>query len=129
MFVTAFALTALGVVIAVRMRSLEGFQMIMNLLTVPMLFLSGAFFPLRDLPLWLAVLVRINPFTYAVDVLRQVVLQSLGLSDQVRQALIAGGLGISIFDRTLSSVDDILLIVLFGVVMTWMGAWMFNRAQ
>lgn len=103
--------------------------MIMNLLTVPMLFLSGAFFPLRDLPLWLAVLVRINPFTYAVDVLRQVVLQSLGLSDQVRQALIAGGLGISIFDRTLSSVDDILLIVLFGVVMTWMGAWMFNRAQ
>lgn len=63
MFITAFALPSLGVVIAVRMRSLEGFQMIMNFLNVPLLFLSGAFFPLRDLPIWLTVLVRVNPFT------------------------------------------------------------------
>jgi len=129
MFVTAFALTALGVAIAVRMHSLEGFQMIMNFLNVPMLFLSGAFFPLRDLPVWLAVLVRVNPFTYAVDALRQVVLQSLGFSDPARQALIVGGLGSNFLNRSLSTGDDVLLIVLFGISMTVIGAWMFSRGE
>lgn len=128
MFVTAFAMTALGVAIATRMRSLEGFQMIMNFLNVPMLFLSGAFFPLRDLPVWLAVLVRVNPFTYAVDALRQVVLQSLEISDPVRQAA-AGSLGITFFDRTLSTGDDVLLVILFGVMMTGVGAWIFSRGE
>lgn len=127
MFITAFALTALGVAIAVRMRSLEGFQMIMNFLNVPLLFLSGAFFPLRDLPTWLAALVRVNPFTYAVDALRQVVLQSLGLSEQAHQALVAAGLGIDWFGRALTVGDDVLLIVLFGFLMTVLGAWMFSQ--
>lgn len=127
MFVIAFALTALGVAIAVNMRSMEGFQMIMNFLNVPLLFLSGAFFPLRGLPDWLAVLVRVNPFTYAVDALRQVVLQSL--SGPAGQALVVGGLGINFFGRILSVGDDVLLIVLFGVSMTVIGTWLFSRGE
>jgi ABC-2 type transport system permease protein len=62
--------TAFGLVIAARQKSMEGFQMIMNFLLMPMFFLSGAFFPLRGVPLWLAWLARIDPVTYGVDSLR-----------------------------------------------------------
>ena len=49
-FLLAFALAALGVAIASRMRTMEGFQVVMNFVLMPMLFLSGAFFPLTNLP-------------------------------------------------------------------------------
>jgi len=73
MILMASALTSLGLVIASRMATMEGFQVIMNFLVVPMWLLSGAFFPLRGLPAWMGVLVRIDPLTYAVDALRGVV--------------------------------------------------------
>lgn len=69
----AVALTAFGVFIASRIEKIESFQVVMQLLLLPMLFLSGAMFPLHDLPGWLAVLTRLNPLTYAVDPLRQIV--------------------------------------------------------
>ncbi|MFQ5574731.1 MAG: ABC transporter permease, partial [Terriglobia bacterium] len=72
MFIIAFSLTSLGMAVAARMRSMEGFQMIMNFVTLPMFFLSGAIFPLNNLPSWLDVLVRIDPLTYGVDLLRGV---------------------------------------------------------
>lgn len=72
MVLTAAGLTALGLAIASRMSTMEGFQVIMNFLVVPMWLLSGAFFPLRGLPAWMAVLTRIDPLTYAVDALRGV---------------------------------------------------------
>ena len=50
MFIIAFALSALGLVIAARMRSMEGFQVVMNFLLMPMFFLSGAIFPLTGRP-------------------------------------------------------------------------------
>jgi len=129
MFVIAFALTALGVTIAANMRSMEGFQMIMNFLNVPLLFLSGAFFPLRNLPAWLAALVRVNPFTYAVDALRQVVLHSLGVVYQTSQASIGNGLGINLFGRILSVRDDLIFIVFFGILMTVIGTRLFSRGE
>lgn len=71
---TAVSLTALGVFLATWIRKMESFQAILQLILMPMIFLSGALFPLRDLPGWLDVLTRLNPLTYAVDPLRQVVL-------------------------------------------------------
>lgn len=70
MLLLACVATAFGLVIAARQKSMEGFQMIMNFLLMPMFFLSGAFFPLRGVPLWLAWLARIDPVTYGVDSLR-----------------------------------------------------------
>lgn len=70
----AFSLNALGIVIASRMQRMESFQMVMSLVINPMLFLSGAIFPLRRLPTWLAVATRLNPATYGVDPIRRVVL-------------------------------------------------------
>jgi ABC-2 type transport system permease protein len=73
MFLAAAALTSLGLTIASRMSSMEGFQVVLNFLVIPMWLLSGAFFPLRGLPAWMAILTRVNPLTYAVDGLRGVV--------------------------------------------------------
>jgi len=69
----AVALTAFGVFIASRIEKMESFQVVMQLVLLPMLFLSGAMFPLNGLPVWLSALTRVNPLTYAVDPLRHVV--------------------------------------------------------
>lgn len=74
MFLIAFAITGLGIVIAARMKEMEGFQMIVNFVIMPIFFLSGALFPMDRLPSWLALLTRIDPLTYGVDMLRGVML-------------------------------------------------------
>jgi ABC-2 type transport system permease protein len=73
MLMVAASLTSLGLVIASRMATMEGFQVVMNFLVLPLWLLSGAFFPLRGLPLWMTVLTRVDPLTYAVDALRGMV--------------------------------------------------------
>jgi ABC-2 type transport system permease protein len=73
MILAAASLTSLGLVIASRMATMEGFQVVMNFLVLPLWLLSGAFFPLRGLPVWMTVLTRIDPLTYAVDALRGMV--------------------------------------------------------
>lgn len=70
----AFALTSLGIAVAAQMDTMEGFQMIVNFLIMPMFLLSGAMFPLKKLPLWLHFLTRLDPLTYGVDALRGLML-------------------------------------------------------
>ena len=80
MFLLAFGLTSLGVVIANRVRSFEGFGVFSNAVILPLYFTSSSIFPLEPslttaqtkvvYPEWLVVLVQINPLTYAVDALR-----------------------------------------------------------
>lgn len=72
MFIVAFALTALGVVIAGRMTSFEGFGTISNFVVMPMYFLSGAIYPTDNVPMWLKPLIVINPLSYGVDALRHI---------------------------------------------------------
>ena len=67
----AFGLTNLGLIIAWRMQSTQGFHAIMNLILMPIWLLSGAFFPLSGAPFWLAWLMRINPLTYGMAALRR----------------------------------------------------------
>jgi ABC-2 type transport system permease protein len=74
MFLIAFAMTSLGIMIAARMKEMEGFQVVVNFLIMPIFFLSGALFPFDHLPRWLALLTRIDPLTYGVDLLRGVML-------------------------------------------------------
>lgn len=63
-------LSGLGQLLASRITTMQGFHLVMNLVLFPFLFLSGAFFPLDDLPLWLRVLGTVNPLSYAVDLLQ-----------------------------------------------------------
>ncbi|HJT47237.1 MAG TPA: ABC transporter permease [Nitrososphaeraceae archaeon] len=66
----SFALTSLGLAMGSFIESLEGFQLIVSFVVFPLFFLSGALFPLHNLPGWLSFLTTINPVTYAVDALR-----------------------------------------------------------
>lgn len=67
----AFSLTNLGLIIAWRMQSTQGFHAIMNLILMPIWLLSGAFFPVTGVPFWLEWLMRINPLTYGMAALRR----------------------------------------------------------
>jgi ABC-2 type transport system permease protein len=70
MFLMAFSLTSLGLVIAWRMDSTQGFHAIMNLILLPIWLLSGAFFPASGVPPWLGWVMQVNPLTYGMAALR-----------------------------------------------------------
>jgi len=72
MFLIALFYTTLGTAIASLMKDFHGFQLIMNFLVMPTFFLSGALFPLESAPQILKSISKINPLTYGVDGLRQV---------------------------------------------------------
>jgi len=71
MFLVSFGLTSLGLVIAWRLDSTQGFHAIMNLILLPMWVLSGAFFPITGVPAWLGWAMRLNPLTYGMAALRR----------------------------------------------------------
>jgi ABC-2 type transport system permease protein len=71
MLVVALALTSLGLIIAWRMESTQGFHAIMNLVLLPIWFLSGAFFPASGAPAPLSWLMRLDPLTYGMAALRR----------------------------------------------------------
>ncbi len=66
----AVFLNGFAQLVASRIGTMQGFHLIMNLVLFPLLFFSGAFFPLSDLPVWLKVLAAVNPLSYAVDMLQ-----------------------------------------------------------
>ena len=111
-FVLAFALSSLGVAIASRMRSMQGFQVVMNFLMMPIFFLSGALFPLQGLPDWMTVLTRIDPAAYGMDPLRRV-----ALGDQLPHGVL-NQMGIGLFGiDPLPILAEVAILLAFGVVM------------
>jgi ABC-2 type transport system permease protein len=79
LFLLAFALTSFGVAISARLKTMQGFQVVMNFLMMPMFFLSGALFPLRGLPGWMTVLTRFDPVAYGIAPVRSAILGGAGL--------------------------------------------------
>jgi len=111
-FVLAFALSSMGVAIASRMKSMQGFQVVVNFLMMPMFFLSGALFPLGGLPVWMTVLTRLDPAAYGMDPLRRVVLGGAGLPSVALDRL-----GLTLFDTVLPIVAEAAILLGFGFVM------------
>jgi ABC-2 type transport system permease protein len=111
-FVLAFALTSMGVALAGGMKSMQGFQAVINFLMMPIFFLSGALFPLNNLPAWMAVLTHIDPAAYGIDPLRRVILGASGVP-----APLIDRLGITIGDRVLPMYTEIGIVLIFGVIM------------
>jgi ABC-2 type transport system permease protein len=70
MVLIALSFTALGTAIASVLEDMHGFQLIMNFLVMPIFFLSGALFPLTNLPKALSIIIRLNPLSYGVDGIR-----------------------------------------------------------
>ena len=99
----ASALTAVGLTIGSLMTSPEGFQLITTFVIFPLFFLSGALFPLDNLPVYLATLTAVNPVTYIVDVLRGLLIgmQHYGSLENILVlsgfALVANLIGIQAF--------------------------------
>jgi ABC-2 type transport system permease protein len=82
-----------------------------------MFFLSGAFFPLRKLPIWMEVLTRIDPVSYGVDPLRQVVLRET-VSPRVIDLLSRHPIGI-----------NVLAMAIFGTVFLVTAVWLFSKTD
>jgi ABC-2 type transport system permease protein len=83
----SFTLTAFGVMMAARIKQMQAFMALTQMLLMPLFFLSGALYPLRSLPLWLTVLTRIDPLTYAVYPMREAVFSHLHVSPASTAAL------------------------------------------
>jgi ABC-2 type transport system permease protein len=62
--------TSLGMSVAAMLQELPSFQVFISLLIMPVFFLSGALFPLNNVPKYLAIIARVNPFAYGVDGMR-----------------------------------------------------------
>jgi ABC-2 type transport system permease protein len=97
----------MGTIIGSSLKEMQGFQIIMNFLVMPIFFLSGALYPLRNLPVALTVLTRMDPLTYGVDALRGVLIGSARF-----------GVGL-----------DILALAFAGIVLLLLGAWRFSKIE
>jgi ABC-2 type transport system permease protein len=72
----SFCITSIGILIAARLTSFDGFNIIMNFLVMPMFFLSGAMYPVSSMPPTLRQLTHINPLTYGIDAFKHVLLRN-----------------------------------------------------
>jgi ABC-2 type transport system permease protein len=87
MFLLAFALTAFGLLIAARIQQIQTVMGVMQVLLLPLAFLSGSLYPIGDLPTWMAVIVRLNPISYAVHLARDTVFETIDAPTAAKQAL------------------------------------------
>ena len=106
-FLVAVLFTSLGVAIASRIEDMQGFQLIMNFLVMPIFFLSGALFPLQGLPAVMEVIIKIDPLTYGIDGLR----------------------GTLINASTFGITTDLMIMVILAIVLLGIGSYLFERIR
>jgi ABC-2 type transport system permease protein len=119
----AFSITAFGVMVAVRIKQIQSFMGVMQMIVMPMFFISGALFPVSNLPGWLAFLNRIDPLTYAVDPMRRLVFGHLDISAAARAALDPG---VTWWGWHLPAVLEAGVVLALGLVMLGVAIWEFN---
>jgi ABC-2 type transport system permease protein len=103
----AIVFSALGTTIGSSLQDMQAFPIVMNFLVLPLFFLSGALFPLKNLPTALSVVTSVDPLSYGVDGLR------------------AALLGSAYFGATL----DLVVLAVVGVALLWLGAWRFSKIE
>jgi ABC-2 type transport system permease protein len=107
----SFCITSLGILIAARLTSFDGFNIIMNFLVMPMFFLSGAMYPVTSMPYVLRQLTHINPLTYGIDAFKHVLLR--GASPPMGPE----------FPLSL----DLLVVIFLSIAMITLAAFSFRR--
>jgi ABC-2 type transport system permease protein len=122
----AFAITAFGVMAAARINQMQSFMALTQMLVMPMFFISGALFPVSQLPTWLAVLNRVDPLTYAVDPMRRVVFGELDISPAARAALDPG---VTWFGWHVPGLLEAGVVALLGAAMLAVAIFEFSRAE
>jgi ABC-2 type transport system permease protein len=107
MALIAIVFAALGTAIGSGLQDMQGFQLIMNFLVLPIFFLSGALFPLNNLPKALSFITRLDPLSYGVDGLR------------------AALIGVTHFGMT----TDFVVLCVIAVGLLFFGAWSFSKIE
>jgi ABC-2 type transport system permease protein len=122
----AFTITAFGVMIAVRIKQMQSFMGVMQMIVMPMFFISAALFPVAHLPGWLSVLNRIDPLTYAVDPMRRMVFDHLNISAGARTALDPG---VTWWGWHVPALLEAGVILALGLVMLAIAIWEFSATE
>jgi ABC-2 type transport system permease protein len=124
MFLVAFTLSSVGLLIASLLKTTTGFQMVIQIFIFPMLFLSGAFFPINGLPVWMNFLVIINPLTYSIDMFKKIILETDKLNPVLRQAM---GLNLTLFGHQITLFNEILFILILSIIFVTLATIKFSH--
>ena len=122
----AFTITAFGVMIAVRIKQMQSFMGVMQMIVTPMFFISGALFPAAGLAVWLTVLNRIDPLTYAVDPMRKIVFNHLTISPAARHALDSG---VTWWGWRVPTLVEVAIVAAMGLAMLGVAIWEFSATE
>jgi ABC-2 type transport system permease protein len=122
----AFSITAFGVMFAARINQMQSFMALMQMVIMPMFFISGALFSVANLPTWLAVLNRLDPLTYAVEPMRRAIFSHLDISAAARKALDPG---VTWWGWRVPTVVEAAVIALLGLAMLSIAIAEFSRAE
>jgi ABC-2 type transport system permease protein len=115
--VLALGLSGLGILIASFMQSQQGFQMLVQILIFPLIFLAGVFFPVNDVPAWMEVISKVNPLTYGVDAVRQIFLGS------------QPGLGVTVLGHVMTMGEEVVMVAVLGACLLGGAVLAFNRQE
>jgi ABC-2 type transport system permease protein len=126
MLLLAFSLTAFGVLVAVCIKQAQTFTSVMQMFLMPMFFVSGALYPVSELPTWLGVLNRLDPLTYAVDPMRHLVFNHLEISGSARRTLDPG---VTWWGWHLPPLFEVGMVLLLGLAMMGVAIWQFSRTE
>jgi ABC-2 type transport system permease protein len=122
----ALAVTSFGVMIAARIKQMQSFMAIMQMIITPLYFISGALFPAQGLPTWLTILNRLDPIAYAVDPMRRLVFAHIPTSPLAKSELAKG---ITWFGWRVPSLIEVLMVALIGAVMLSIAIWEFSSSE
>jgi ABC-2 type transport system permease protein len=122
----AFTITAFGVMVAARIKQIQSFMGVMQMVVMPMFFIAGALFPVAGLPAWLAVLNRLDPVTYAVDPMRRLVFNHLDVTDAARRALDPG---VTWWGWHVPALLEVAIVLLMGLAMLGIAIWEFSATE
>ena len=122
----AFTITAFGMAVAIRIKQMQSFMALMQMVMMPMYFLSGALFPVAGLPLWLGILNRIDPLTYAVDPMRRLVFSKLNLSPAALHTL---DHGITWWGYRVPALLEAAVVLVLGLILLGIAIWEFSASE
>jgi ABC-2 type transport system permease protein len=122
----AFSITAFGVMVAARIKQMQSFMGVMQMIVMPMFFISGALYPVANLPAWLKVLNRIDPLTYAVDPMRRLVFSHLDISAAARRVLDPG---VTWWGWRVPAGVEALVVLALGLTMLGIAIWEFGASE
>jgi ABC-2 type transport system permease protein len=122
----AFTITAFGVMIAVRIKQMQSFMGVMQMIVMPMFFISGALFAASGLPGWLNVLNRVDPLAYAVDPMRRLVFAHLNISPIARHVLDPG---LTWWGWRVPALLEAGVVLALGFVLLAVAIWEFSATE